>query len=261
MQRRQFLASSLLVLAAGCQGLRPPARTIRVLSYNIHHGEGVDGRLDLPRLARIVSGSGADLVALQEVDQRAQRTGGVDQAEELGRLTGFHAGFGPAMDFQGGAYGQALLSRWPLKEFAVHPLPNPSGREPRIAVSARVQPPGWPVIRFAATHLDHVRDDGDRWEQAARLLEVFGAGAEPTVLAGDFNATPDSRVMTSLLARWRDAAADDPQPTIPAEAPRSRIDYVLLSPAAPWRVDRASVLAEAAASDHRPVLVELAWQP
>lgn len=260
MQRRQFLASFLLLLAASCQMLRPPVRTIRVLSYNIHHGEGVDGRLDLPRLARIISGSGADLVALQEVDRRAQRTGGVDQAEELGRLTGLYSVFGPAMDFQGGAYGQALLGRWPFRDFMLHPLPNPSGREPRIAVSARIQPPGWPVMRFAGTHLDHVRDDGDRWEQAARLLEVFGTGAEPTVLAGDFNATPDSRVMASLLARWRDAAADDPQPTIPAEAPRARIDYVLLNPAAPWRVNRASVLAEAVASDHRPVLVELAGQ-
>lgn len=257
MQRRRFLATSLLALAAGCQLRRFTRSHLRVLSYNIHHGEGIDGRLDLARIAQVIRESQADLIALQEVDQGAARTGRVDQTADLGRLTGFHASFGQAMDFQGGTYGQALLSRWPMDGFQVHPLPNPSNREPRIAVSALVQPPGWPRIGFAGTHLDHVGDDGDRWAQAGRLLELF-SGDQLRLLTGDFNATPESRVMTRLLAHWRDAAALHPQPTVPAEAPRRRIDYVLLRPAAAWRVNRVEVMPEAVASDHRPVLAELA---
>lgn len=256
MRRREFLAVSALGMAAGCRlpkGGRPP---LRVLSYNIHHGAGVDEKLDLARIARVIAESGADLVALQEVDQNARRTGVKDQAREFERLTGLTASFGKAMDFEGGAYGQALLSRWGLKDFEVHPLPNPSGREPRMAISARVRPPGWPEFRFAGTHLDHVRDDRDRWEQAGRLIEIFG-GSEPTVLVGDFNARPDSRVMQRLLAGWEDAARGNPEPTIPAESPRERIDYVLLRPAAFWTVRDIRVWPEAAASDHRPVLVEV----
>jgi endonuclease/exonuclease/phosphatase family metal-dependent hydrolase len=87
---------------------------------------------------------------------------GVDQAAELARLTGLHFAYGKAMDYQGGAYGQALLSRWPLTEFVVHPLPNPTQVEPRIAISAQVRPPGQPGFRFVGTHLDANRDDTAR---------------------------------------------------------------------------------------------------
>lgn len=256
MRRRDFLAASVLAGVAGCSLPRGGRRPVRVLSYNIHHGEGVDGKLDLERIARVIRDTGADLVALQEVDQNARRTGGRDQAREFEQLTGLKAYFGKAMDFEGGAYGQVLLSRWGLRGFEVHRLPNPSGREPRIAISGSVRPPGGPEFRFAGTHLDHVTDDRDRWEQAGKLLEVFG-GNEPTVLIGDFNSRPESRVMQRMLAAWEDAARTKPEPTIPAEAPKARIDYVLLRPAGFWTVRDVRVWPEAEASDHRPVLAEL----
>ena len=82
---------------------------VRALTYNIHHGEGTDGRLDLSRLAAIISSAAPDLVALQEVDLGTARAGGVDQLAELGRLTGMHPVFGKAMDYQGGAYGVGVL--------------------------------------------------------------------------------------------------------------------------------------------------------
>lgn len=89
-------------------------------------------------------------MALQEVDQKTTRTGGVDQAAELARFTGLRFRYGKAMDYQGGAYGQALLSRWPLEEFTVHALPNPANVEPRIAISATVRPPGRPPCASSA---------------------------------------------------------------------------------------------------------------
>src|SRR5690606_619255 len=115
----------------------PPAETtppdrLRILSYNIHHAEGTDGRLDLERIASIIRAVEPDLVALQEVDDRTTRANGVDQAQELGRLTGLHAYFGQAMPYQGGGYGQAILSKWPLQSRAIHTLPQQPGREPRI---------------------------------------------------------------------------------------------------------------------------------
>lgn len=265
MLRCRFLAAfALAATATATVTVRAPAaeatdapRVLRVLTYNIHHGEGEDGKLDLARLAGVITASGADLVALQEVDQKTTRTGGVDQAAEIGRLTGLRVAYGKAMDYQGGAYGQALLSRWPLEDVTVHALPNPAKVEPRIAVSATVRPPGSPPVRFIGTHLDATRDDTARWQQAARLLELFGADATPTIFAGDFNSRPDTRTMKALLEKFADASAAAPAFTIPAKKPASRIDYVLLRPAGTWRVRSSAVIPEAVASDHRPVLVEL----
>lgn len=233
-------------------------RTLRILSYNIHHGEGVDGKLELTRLGAIIASSGADLVALQEVDQKATRTKGIDQAAEIAGLAGLKHAYGKAMDFQGGAYGQALLSRWPLEDFTVHALPNPARVEPRIAISATVRPPGLPPVRFIGTHLDATRDDTARLQQTAKLNELFAADEKLTILVGDLNARPDSAPMKPLFAVWADASVGNPQPTIPSKKPTARIDYVLLRPAGVWRVISSTVLPEAVASDHRPLLVELA---
>jgi endonuclease/exonuclease/phosphatase family metal-dependent hydrolase len=244
LRTASIFTAGLLVLAAARAADAPAP--LRVLSYNIHHGEGTDGRLDLPRLAKVITDSGADLVALQEVDHKATRTGGVDQTAEF------------AMDFQGGGYGQTLLSRWPLEDFTVHTLPNPAQREPRIAVSAIVRPPGRPALRFVGTHLDANREDDLRWLQGQQLVELLSRDALPIVLVGDFNAVPESRTMKLLFEHFTDASAAAPAPTIPAGKPTRRIDFVLLRPATAWRVVATSVLPEAVASDHRALLVTLA---
>lgn len=258
MHRRHFLEALPVVatLAAGC-AMKEPARSLRVLSWNLHHGEGMDRVVDLERIARVIRESGADLVALQEVDVRTVRTGQVDQAEEYQRLTGLRGAFGKAIDFQGGAYGGLLLSRWPLEAFTVHRLPNPRNREQRIALSAGVTIPGFGDVRFVGVHLDATRTDEDRWEQGAALESLFGGGTVPAILAGDLNDRPESRTVRRLLERWEDAAGGNPEPTIPADQPEARIDYVLLRPPGRWRVQSVRVLPESLASDHRPVMVTL----
>jgi endonuclease/exonuclease/phosphatase family metal-dependent hydrolase len=234
---------------------------LRVLTYNLHHCEGLDGKVDLARLARIVLSSGADMVALQELDRRAERTGKVDQARELAELTGMQMRYGAAMDFQGGQYGQAILCRWPIWRFNVHFLPNPSNREPRIAVSSMIQTSAGYTVRFVGLHLDAAREDETRWLQVNRLQEVFGSDDSlPTILAGDFNDLPESRSMVRMFRDWADTSFGNPQPTSPANAPQQRIDYVLLRPKQ-WGVVKSEVLDEPVASDHRPLLVTLQMPP
>ncbi|HEY3237285.1 MAG TPA: endonuclease/exonuclease/phosphatase family protein, partial [Polyangiaceae bacterium] len=87
---------------------------LRLVTYNTHHGECVDGRFELERLAAIIRSLDPDLVGLQEVDNLTVRSGNVDQARVLGELTGMRHAFGRAMDFDGGEYGEAVLSRWPI---------------------------------------------------------------------------------------------------------------------------------------------------
>ena len=265
--RRQCLVGALLVaallLVAGCAA---PSHGLRVMSYNIHHGEGTDGRFDLQRLAQIINDHQPDLVSLQEVDRRTARADGVDQAMELARLTGMDMAYGKAMDYDGGAYGVAVLSRTPLRLARAHPLPHGDGREPRTALSALIKHGPSGEVLFIATHLQH-NSEADRIAEAQVINGLFvDEGGPPVILAGDLNAQPLSPPMAVLLAHWRDAAAGAPgapgapAPTWPSDEPRVRIDYVLFHPAGAWRVIEAKVIEEIIASDHRPLLVELAWE-
>jgi endonuclease/exonuclease/phosphatase family metal-dependent hydrolase len=240
------------------------APRLRVLTYNIHHGEGTDGKLDLARIARVITDHKPDLVALQEVDVNTQRTGNVDQAAELAKLTGLHVVFGKSIDYRGGQYGNAVLSRFPVEKHAVHPLPGKPDAERRTALEVVVRPwEGGPPLTFVGTHLDHTRDETDRFRQAEEINRLLASDAQrdATILAGDLNAVPTSETIKKLAARWTDAAGErGAAPTVPAGNPRSRIDYVLLRPTGGWRVVEAAVPPEPVASDHRPVLAVLEWR-
>lgn len=263
MNRRDFLMGGTALVGMGCQSVTArPGRTLKVMTYNLHHGEGLDGRVDERRIGELIRQAQPDLVAVQEADRGAERTKRADQPAIYQQVTGLHGWYGPAMPFQGGEYGQMLLSRWPLVEPKVFRLPGTPGSEPRIATTALVDVPGIGRIRWVNAHLDASRADNDRWEQAGALLQEFGRDGVPTLMGGDFNDTPESRVMQRLLAPtsgWEDTAALYPAPTNPANDPRTRIDYILSSPRGRWQVVEAVVLPDAVASDHRPVVATLRW--
>jgi endonuclease/exonuclease/phosphatase family metal-dependent hydrolase len=239
------------------------APRLTVLTYNIHHAAGADQKVDLPRIARVICALEPDLVALQEVDQNTGRTGGVDEAAELGRFTNLHAAYGPAMDYQGGKYGDAILSRLPIVSSRVIKLPWTQGdrREPRVALAVTCRTDAGQQIVFVSTHLDHTGHSPDRLPQAKAIAEALAAEERPTILAGDFNCGPASPPVRALEETWSIASNGDPSPTCPADEPRSKIDHVLVKPATRWRVVEAKVVDERAASDHRPVLVKLELVP
>lgn len=252
----------------GCAGgkERPvsPSEPIRltVVTYNVHHAEGTDKRLDLERVARVIRSFDADFVALQEVDNGAKRSGGVDQSAELARLTNMHVAYGPSMPFQGGQYGNAVLSRHPITASRVVHLPWKEGgrREPRCAVAARTMLPGKAgvTVEFISTHFDHTREPSDRSAQAEAVNASWKDATLPTILAGDINCEPGSAPMDALGRAWTlvsgtDAAA----PTCCGAAPKVKIDHVLVRPSTAWRVIEHRVIDEPVVSDHRPVLVKL----
>jgi endonuclease/exonuclease/phosphatase family metal-dependent hydrolase len=270
------LAAALALAAAACAGPAPaPApgpAPLRVLVYNVHAGMDAGRADNLARVAGVVRETGADLVLLQEVDRGTERSGRVDQVAELARLAGMHGVFGKTLDFQGGGYGVALLSRWPVSEDTlVHLAVDPPGesaagsREPRGVLRARVAAPGGPLY-LLNTHLDASGPDTFRRREAAALLEIAGRlrqGGARVLLGGDFNATPESAVIAGVLgAGWRDGWAAcggaGEGLTFPAKAPAKRIDYLFLPPGA--RCDSAEVVG-GEASDHRGVLFILAPGP
>jgi endonuclease/exonuclease/phosphatase family metal-dependent hydrolase len=242
------------VLRAAEPGQKP---TLRVLCYNIHHGRGTDDKVDLLRIARVIRAADPDLVALQEVDDKTRRTGGVDQTAELVRLTGLYGRFGKAIDYQGGGYGQAVLSRFAPGESTVHTLPGMPEREQRIAFEVRLQVSGRP-LSFVTTHLHHV-EPALREQQAAKLNDIFIKADRPVIVAGDLNATPDEKPLALLKPHWA-IATWDAGFTYPSAKPIKQIDYILFRPADRFRTVRAAVIEELVASDHRPVLGVLEWR-
>ncbi|HYE57307.1 MAG TPA: endonuclease/exonuclease/phosphatase family protein, partial [Rhodothermales bacterium] len=209
----------------------------------------------------------ADLVLLQEVDDGTRRSGYMDQVAVLRRLTGLRGAFGRSLWYDGGAYGIAILSRWPLRADTVWHLPvSPPQRraggsmEPRTALRVVVDAPGGPIT-VVNTHLDPARDDAGRRQEVRALLEhlapVLRAGGR-VLVGGDFNAEPGSAPLAlfeaaGLTDAWRACGSGDGL-SYPAAIPTKRIDYLLTSAALACR--HAEVL-QTDASDHRPVLVEV----
>jgi endonuclease/exonuclease/phosphatase family metal-dependent hydrolase len=250
-----------LLLAVGCAA--PQSVTLRVLSYNIHHGEGMDGKLDLERIARVIRESNADLVSVQEVDRNTPRTQRVDQPARLAELTGMHAVFEKNIDLEGGEYGNMILSRWPVESYGNYPLPLVKASERRGLLVAHVRVGGMHVA-FGATHFDASREPDDRRAQAAAIKRFVQQHPEwAIILAGDLNAKPSDPVIGDVFSVLKDTcpAGQTDALTIPVKNPKARIDYILHSPGPMFAVLDYRVIPETVASDHRPVAVTLRVSP
>ena len=264
----RFLMVTLFLLTGpelSC-GLSPAAATeplrLRVISYNIHHGEGVDRRLDLPRIANVLKAERPDLVALQEVDQRVGRSGNVDQPQELARLTGLQAAFGSNIALQGGHYGNAVLSRFPIVKHWNRLLPNVAAGEQRGLLGCELElPDGAGRLLFCSTHFDHRRDPAERVQSAEQLPKLLQDWRDPILLAGDLNDVVGSQTLQIMKRDWLPTNTE-PLPTIPVDQPKQQIDFILVRPQERWRVVETRVLDESIASDHRAILsvVELLRQ-
>ncbi len=251
-----------LTLAEPVSGDSPERLGLRVLTYNIHHAEGVDRKLDLERIAQVINDTRPDIVALQEVDQGVGRTDRVDQPAELARLTKMHVVFGDNIQFGGGKYGNAILSRFPITRHRNHRLPNRDNGEQRGVLVATINVPDWPLpLVFFATHLDHRKDDQERFE-SAQVINTLAAkhAGQPALLAGDLNDTAGSRTLQELAKTWT-PANDRPLFTVPVKEPSRQIDFILSRSTERWKSIEVKVLPESVASDHRAVLAVLELRP
>jgi len=274
LSRRMVCLATVGLLFAGLlgqiQAADQPAgnqstpRRLRVLSYNIHHADGVDGKLDLERIAGVIRGCEADVVAVQEVDRGVERSQKIDEPRELAKLTKLeHFVFGKTIDHQGGDYGNLVLSRFPVASSKTHLFSNTAAAEQRGAVEAEIAPPGGPSFRLFATHLDFGRketSEADR-QAAIRLVnERVAATGQPAIFAGDFNCVPESRTVSTIRESWLQSNSADAF-TTPVSRPARQIDFIFLRPKERWKVIDVKVLDEAIASDHRAILATVELLP
>lgn len=264
MLRRPSLAALVLLLAASSTvpaGADEPIQ-IRVLSYNIRHGRGMDEKVDMKRIAGVINAVEPDIVALQEVDRGVERSGKIDEPAELAELTGTEWVFERNIPHQGGDYGNALLTRLPIVEQKnVHLPSHYEGEQRGCLVVDLALPEDSGTVRVLATHLDYRPDDGERLASAKLIDEVVAEHPDrPTILMGDLNALPDSTTLERLDRSWTRTTVE-PLPTYPSREPTRQIDYILVRPEGNWRVVEIRVIDEPIASDHRPIFAVLEFVP
>lgn len=259
--RARVFALAILVTACAGAGVRTTAPQARVLVYNVHAGKDAAGTDNLDRVAALISATRADIVLLQEVDRGTRRSGGADQPALLAQRTGLSAAFGKTLDYDGGEYGIAVLSRWPIVSSSVHRLPvdPPQQRaggsyEPRGAQRVVIAAPGGEIV-VVNTHLDASRDDSYRRQELRTVIDIARRAAPALLVGGDFNSTPESGVQREarrggLRDTWLECGSGDGL-TYPADRPAKRIDYLYVIGSAACL---EAIVLDATASDHRPLL-------
>lgn len=261
----------IIVICACKKGGNKPVETlpenisgpvIKVMSYNIHIGNPpskASGFRDLQAIADVINLQKPDLVALQEVDVNTTRSGStIDQAKELARLTNMNYFYTKAIDYQGGQFGDAVLSRLPIIESTRYQLPVTSqlGGELRSVALITVEK-GGKKFHFASTHLDHLSAEDNRILQANELVKIGKQLTLPIIIAGDLNALPNSTTLNILQQHFSLGCKFSCPLTFPAISPNRTIDYILFNPVDKFNIKNYRIVNETYASDHLPLIAEI----
>lgn len=235
---------------------------LRAMTYNIHHCNppSKGNEIDLNAVANVIIQQNPDVVALQEVDDHTSRSGAFNQAEEIAKKLGMNYYFGKAINYGGGAYGVAILSKFPLSEMKVNPLPSEPGSdaEARVLATAKVTFPDGKVILFGSTHLDAQSSSVNRELQVREINRIASTESLPFIIAGDFNDSPGSTVIQLLDQKFK-RTCNQCDPTIPATKPTKAIDFIAFAPADGFTVTSHRVIPESYPSDHLPVVATLKY--
>jgi endonuclease/exonuclease/phosphatase family metal-dependent hydrolase len=262
IMRRTFLSAItpvVLFVATLLPSASEPAlaaKSLRVMTYNIHVGVGMDKKLDLQRIADVITKEKPDLVGLQEVDRGVRRTEGKDEIVELASLTRMHYAFAHNLDYQGGQYGVAVLSRYPIKNIDHRKFENRRESERRGMLRIEVEVSGR-TLTFVNTHLDYQYADGRLFE-AEQMLRFLRDVKGPLIVVGDFNDEPSGDTYKLMREGFDDAwsRSKDAGLSYPADKPVKRIDYIFTRRSDRSRVKKAWIISSLA-SDHLPVVAEV----
>lgn len=270
LKKQLFYSTSLLfIFFIACSSVvnepeevpepEPTAVSVKAMSYNIFStrlGQGMTDEM-VQGLAEVIKRADPDIIALQEVDRFTTRNP-FDVAERLSELTGmeYHF-FAKAMDYVGGEYGEAILSKLPFKETKIHNIgttPALPG-EPRAIAQVLVEKEG-KEFYFLGTHFDHLPSDANRIYQAEETVKIVQELDKPVILGGDLNAVPASETMSILREQLALGCQNNIcAPTLPARNPTRTVDYLMYAPTDAISVNSYQVYTWAStASDHLPVL-------
>jgi endonuclease/exonuclease/phosphatase family metal-dependent hydrolase len=235
--------------------------SLKVMSYNIHHGVGIDNVLDLQRIADFITEKKAEVVGIQEVDRHyGARSNFEDQAKKLAEMLGYHYVFGANLDLDPAVegqnrrqYGTAILSKYPIVQSQNYHLSS-FGKEQRGLLEATINVKG-NHIRIYNTHLG--LDVPQRLAQVNEINEILSKKETPVILMGDLNAEPGVEEVELLLneANLVDVFQnEDNANTFPVLNPIKRIDYIFVSEGVKFSSQQ---VFHSTYSDHLPIIVDI----
>lgn len=244
-----FAIFCLAIFQVGAQTFPQRENTHRLMSYNIHHGEGMDGKMDIERICKLIIDINPEVVGLQEVDSVVARSGNIDILHMLSEQTGMYGTFGYSILHDGGKYGNGILTR--EKPLAVRKVALPGAREARTALIVELDK--YVVVN---THLSLTNEE--RLESVKIITDAVKIYDKPVFLMGDLNATPDSEPITFLQGKWQ-LLSNPKQFTFPSGKPTGTIDYIFgyTDKGETYAKYRTHVIDEQVASDHRPLFVDI----
>lgn len=243
---KAFTTLFLLLLTTICTEAQD---TLRIMSYNIRNCRGLDNIYDIQRTADVIRNSDADIIAIQEVDSVTRRSKGVDIADTLAILCKMHAYYSTAIEYDGGKYGVAILSR--KKAIATYRAALPGREEKRTILIAE-----YPELTFACTHLS--LNEEDRMASLEIIDSIAKEYKKPFIIAGDLNDTPQSPFIKELSRNWKIIAPNE-EPTFPADKPNVTIDYIAAIKECERDIESvySKVIEEPTVSDHRPIVTTI----
>ena len=226
--------------------------TFTAMTYNIRSGRNMAGEQNIAYAAQVIGELAPDVVNLNEVRARSADVGPVNQAEMLGELLGMNWRFGKSIPFMGGAYGNAMLSRFPVLSSGVEHIPDPQKTDARFehrTVFKNVLDVRGTELTLLGTHFGlSLQEQENAVQTVLRLArEVSG----PVLFMGDLNAQPDQAVLQPLFEVFTDCFDRAMEPkTYPASGPEIRIDYVM----ARGLTFKNALAIDSLNSDHLPIL-------
>ena len=236
--------------------LQMSAQNLKVMSYNIHFGQNIKNVDKLDSMAKIIIHTKPDIVALQEVDSVCARSGNVDQAKTLAKLTGMYFSFVRHFAYDGGAYGQAILSKYPIAKTTNYRLPiyPLEEKETRAMLLAEVEISKSKKVIVGVVHLDY-RNKDSRLNQIHHIATLFDKQPFPGILAGDMNALPNTDELVSLAKHFN--FPDIPTNfTFPAPNPVRKIDFIMAHNNSSATITDEIVL-DVDYSDHKPIMANV----
>ncbi|MFV0507535.1 MAG: endonuclease/exonuclease/phosphatase family protein [Bacteroidales bacterium] len=235
--------------------------TIRVMSLNILHGATMKGDFNLDAIAGFIKKYNPDLVAMQEVDFNTRRAKGYNLPLELGYRTKMNPLYARAMYYDGGEYGEAILSKFSFTKTENIALPHQEESEPRAALMAEFSTAKGNTIQFVATHLDHLKNETDRIKQAFEIQQRFENSETPTILIGDLNAEPGSQTLKVIGKVFQKPdIATAYKPTYSSDNPRKCIDHILFNTPDKWEVLDYEIICDDYITDHCAIVATLVYK-
>ena len=228
-----------------CVATFATAQNMRVMSFNVRNGRGMDNRFDFDRTAAVITKAKPDVVAVQELDSMTTRNPHY-LLGELAQRTGYNDYYAPSINYRGGKYGIGVLSK--EKALSVKDYPLPCRKEPRGMLVVDMG-----KYYFIATHLSLVKED--QLTSVEIIRDVVSKLNKPVFFAGDLNARPNSATMAAFR-KFMVVLNDSNKATFPADAPRHCIDYVMGANGS-FKVTKDYVFYDNLASDHLPLYVDV----